>query len=71
MTNPLFKELGGNRQQQQNTPDMGKAFDQFARNFSGDPNVELQKLRQSGQMPPQIYNMLNQMANQIVKQFRK
>lgn len=72
MGKSLFKELGGNApQNQQNQNDMGRSFDNFARNFKGDPNAELQRLRSSGQMPPQVFDTLYSMATSIVSRFRK
>jgi parvulin-like peptidyl-prolyl isomerase len=72
MGKSLFKELGGNvPQNQQNQNDMGRSFDNFARNFQGDPNAELQRLRSSGQMPPQVFDTLYSMATSIVSRFRK
>lgn len=73
MGKSLFSEFGGKNQpapSAQNA-DMGRSFDNFARNFKGDPNAELARLRSSGQMPPQVYNTLYSMATQIVSRFKK
>ena len=73
MGKSLFSEFGGKNQpapSAQNA-DMGQSFDNFARNFKGDPNAELQRLRSSGQMTPEVYDKLYAMATQIVSRFRK
>lgn len=72
MSKSLFSEFGKNQPapSAQNA-DMGQSFDNFARNFKGDPNAELQRLRSSGQMTPEVYDKLYAMATQIVSRFRK
>ena len=72
MGKSLFSEFGKNQPapSAQNA-DMGQSFDNFARNFKGDPNAELQRLRSSGQMTPEVYDKLYAMATQIVSRFRK
>ena len=67
MPNPLFNQMGGNQmpgpmgQFQQ----MMSAFQQFKANFKGDPQQEVQRLLNSGQMSQQQYNQLTQMAQQM------
>ena len=67
MPNPLFNQMGGNQmsgpmgQFQQ----MMNAFQQFKANFKGDPQQEVQRLLNSGQMSQQQYNQLTQMAQQM------
>lgn len=67
MPNPLFDQMGGN----QMSGPMGQfqqfmgAFQQFKANFKGDPQQEVQRLLNSGQMSQQQYNQLQQMANQM------
>ena len=67
MPNPLFDQMGGNQmsgpmgQMQQ----MMNAFQQFKANFRGDPQQEVQRLLNSGQMSQQQYNQLTQMAQQM------
>lgn len=67
MPNPLFDQMGGG----QMTGPMGQfqqfmsAFQQFKANFKGDPQQEVQRLLNSGQMSQQQYNQLQQMANQM------
>ncbi|MBP3521946.1 MAG: hypothetical protein J6M56_00025 [Clostridia bacterium] len=67
MPNPLFDQMGGNQmpgpmgQMQQ----MMNAFQQFKANFKGDPQQEVQRLLNSGQMSQQQYNQLTQTAQQM------
>lgn len=67
MPNPLFNQMGGGQmpgpmgQIQQ----MMNAFQQFKANFKGDPQQEVQRLLNSGQMSQQQYNQLTQMAQQM------
>lgn len=67
MSNPLFAALGGN---------MGGAggagpfrmiqqFIQFANGFKGNPQEEVQKLLNSGQMTQEQYNALQGQATQF------
>lgn len=67
MSSPLFDMMGNNQmpgpmgQMQQ----MMSAFQRFKAEFKGDPQQEVQKLLNSGQMTQQQYNQLQQMANQM------
>lgn len=67
MSNPLYQQMGGG----QMPGPMGQfqqfmsAFQQFKANFKGDPQQEVQRLLNSGQMSRQQYNQLKQMANQM------
>lgn len=67
MANPLYQQMGGGQlpgpmgQFQQ----MMGAFQQFKQNFKGDPQQEVQRLLNSGQMSQQQYNQLQQMAMQM------
>ena len=67
MANPLFNQMGGGQmpgpmgQAQQ----MMNAFQQVKANFKGDPQQEVQRLLNSGQMSQQQYNHLTQMAQQM------
>ena len=67
MPNPLFDQMGGNQmpgpmgQMQQ----MMNAFQQFKANFKGDPQQEVQRLLNSGQMSQQQHNQLTQTAQQM------
>ncbi len=68
MSNPLFQALGGNM------PNMGggnnpfrmvQEFINFANGFKGNPQEEVQKLLNSGQMTQEQYNTLQGMAGQF------
>ena len=67
MSNPLYQQMGGG----QMPGPMGQfqqfmsSFQQFKANFKGDPQQEVQRLLNSGQMSQQQYNQLQQMANQM------
>ena len=67
MGKSIFQDYGGKRQNA-NVP---RNFDEFVKNFKGNPTEELQKLRNSGQMPPQLYNVLAAMANNVIKNYKK
>lgn len=66
MANPLFNALG------QNQPNNNNDFSQIIaevqklqRTFSGNPEVEVKKLLETGQMSQEQFNQLAQIANQI------
>lgn len=67
MPNPLFNQMGGG----QMPGPMGEfqqfmsAFQQFKASFKGNPQEEVQKLLNSGQLTQQQYNQLQQAASQI------
>lgn len=67
MANPLFQALGGNRQ-----PNMMGEFQRFMQQMQGkDPNVEIQKLLQSGRISQDQLNQAQQMASQFARQFKR
>lgn len=72
MSNPLFKLLGGQQAPQQmpgpfgNLMNMAQQFQQFKANFRGNPQQEVQRLLDSGQMTQQQYNQLRGMAQQFM-----
>ncbi len=69
MANPLFAALGGGTPQlpgpMGNLAQMVQQFEQFRRNFRGDPKAEVEKLLQSGKMSQQQLDQLQGMARQI------
>lgn len=67
MANPLFQALGGGQMlgQMGQFQNMVQQFRQFQQTFQGDPKVEAEKLVQSGQLPQQQLNQLQQMAVQF------
>ena len=61
MSNPLYQELG-NRQQ----PNIINQFQQFVQSMKGkDPNQEINRLLQSGQISQEQLNQAQQMAHQM------
>lgn len=45
-------------------------FNQFKKNFSGDPRAQVQQLLDSGQMTQQQFNQLSQAATQFQNMMR-
>lgn len=69
MANPLFHALGGGRPTAMNDGGFGTMMQDFARfrqTFSGDPQAEVQRLLNSGQMTQAQYNQLTAVAGQIM-----
>lgn len=65
MSNPLFQALGGNQ------PDMMMQFQQFMAQMKGkNPNQEISRLLQSGQISQAQLNQAQQMAQQMQGLFR-
>lgn len=69
MANQLFEQMGGGKLPGQlgQFQQMMSAFQQFKQNFRGDPQQEVQKLLNSGQMTQQQYTQLQQMADQMAR----
>ena len=69
MPNSLFNQMGSGQmpgpmgQMQQ----FMSEFQQFKANFKGNPQQEVQKLLNSGQLTQQQYNQLQQAASQIAR----
>ena len=64
MANPLFQQMGGGQMPGQ----IGKimnAFNQFKQSYQGDPQQEVQRLLNSGQMTQEQYNRMQQMASYL------
>lgn len=68
MGKSIYQQYGGGQTQSR---DVGKAFDEFAKNFRGNPSQELEKLRTSGQIPPQAFAMADQIAKSVLARFSK
>lgn len=69
MPNPLFHALGGGRAPAMNDGGFGsmmQEFAQFRQAFRGDPQAEVQRLLNSGQMTQAQYNQLVSIAGQIM-----
>ena len=67
MSNPIFQAMGGNMG---NVAAGGpflmiQQFIEFANGFKGNPQEEVQKLLNSGQMTQDQYNALQQQATQF------
>lgn len=67
MANPLFSALGGNMGNGAGGGPfaMIQQFIQFANGFRGNPQEEVQKLLNSGQMTQEQYNALQSQATQF------
>ena len=69
MGNPLFNILGGNNSIPGNVgrySSMIQQFNEFRKNFNGDPKQEVQRLLNSGAMSQTQFNQLQQMATQMM-----
>lgn len=67
MANPLFQQLGGAAMNGVN-PQFGQLvnkFRQFKQTFQGDPQQEVQRLLQSGQITQDQLNIAQSMAQQF------
>ena len=65
MSNPLYQLLGGNQQN-----NMLGQFQRFMNEMKGkDPNVEINRLLQSGQISQEQLNQAQQMAHQMMGMF--
>ena len=65
MSNPLYQLLGGNQQN-----NMLGQFQKFMNDMKGrDPNVEINRLLQSGQISQEQLNQAQQMAHQMMGMF--
>lgn len=67
MSNPLFAALGGSSKSMgvTNPFKMIQDFIEFANGFKGNPQEEVQKLLNSGQMSQEQYNALQGQATQF------
>lgn len=73
MANPLFNALGGNNMGANmpvplnNVSNIMNAFQNFRKNFTGNPKQKVQELLNSGEMSQDQYNQLQNMAKQFMK----
>lgn len=67
MANPLFNALGGNKMPGPtgNFQQMMQQFQQFKANFQGDPQQEVQRMIQSGQLSQQQLDQVQNVARQF------
>lgn len=69
MGNPLFNIFGGNNSIPGNFgmySSMIQQFNEFRKNYNGDPKQEVQRLLNSGKMSQAQFNQLQQMATQMM-----
>ena len=67
MNNNLFSQFGRNNSgNDSGFLAMIQRFNEFRRNFTGDPRQQVERMLQSGQMTQQQFNQLRGMANQIM-----
>ena len=71
MANPLFKALGGGVPMSNNFLNMMNQFNQFKKNFQGNPKQKVQELLNSGQMSQNQYNQLQAMAKNFMDMMPK
>lgn len=66
MGNPLFNQFGNNPQ---NNPfaQIVREAQQLKNTFKGNPQEEVQRLLNSGQMTQQQFNQYSQIANQVLQ----
>lgn len=67
MANPLFQQLGGGTMNGIN-PQFGQLvqqFKQFKQTFQGDPQQEIQRMLQSGQLTQEQLNTAQNLAQQF------
>lgn len=69
MPNPLYKSLGGNSPMG-NFGQMMQQYQQFRSQFQGNPQQEVQKMLQSGQITQQQLNQAQAIAQQFQGLFR-
>ena len=67
MANPLFNALGGNKMPgpMGNFQQMMQQFQQFKANFQGNPQQEVQRMIQSGQLSQQQLDQVQNVARQF------
>ena len=69
MANPLFEQMGG-----MNMGPMGQImqqFQQFRSSFRGDPQQEVQRMLNSGQITQEQFNSVQQTATQLMRMLGK
>lgn len=64
MANPLFQQMGCGQMPGQIGQIMN-AFNQFKQSYQGDPQQEVQRLLNTGQMTQEQYNRMQQMASYL------
>lgn len=74
MSNPLFNALGGAQQPQLppmlgNFQQLAQRFNQFRASYQGDPQQEVQRMLQSGQITQQQLDQVQGLARQFMQFF--
>lgn len=72
MSNPLFSALGGGQQPQLpaqlgNFQQLTQKFQQFRANYQGNPQQEVQRMLQSGQLSQQQLDQVQGLAHQFMQ----
>lgn len=65
MSNPLFEQLGG-QMPNNNIMQIINEIQNFQKTFKGNPEEEVKKLLNSGQISQQQFNEFAQIANQLM-----
>lgn len=68
MANQLYNQMMGGGNQQNN---FLQRFNQFRQNFSGNPQQQIQRMLNSGQITQEQYNRAVQQAQDIMRMFGK
>ena len=63
MANQLYNEMGGGNPQN----NFLQRFNQFRQNFSGNPQQQIQRMLNSGQITQEQYNRAVQQAQNIMR----
>ena len=63
LANPLYNALGPKMPLPNGFGNLLSQFNQFRRNFTGDPKAQVQELLNSGRMTQAQYNQIAQMAS--------
>lgn len=67
MANQLYNEMGGGNPQN----NFLQRFNQFRQNFSGNPQQQIQRMLNSGQITQEQYNRAVQQAQNIMRMLGK
>lgn len=65
MASSIYNQLNNNNNMFPNQQNLVSQFNEFRKNFQGNPQQMVQELLQNGSMSQQQYNQLRQMALQF------
>lgn len=68
MSNPIYDQM--NRNQYANPSNMIQRFQEFRRNFSGNPQEIIRQMMNSGKISQEQYNQAVQTANRLMKMMK-